>query len=135
MPAQKRKNSMRKFLAERAAAPYGRRHGSGDPKGLGFFGALKRGDGSNKVSTELSLGLNINGKETQVPALVPTLTREEKNYLVNEFQPERDRMPMSIMLKAKDYAQKRIEAGISPFYDNAGIQNRKKGKKPVPVRE
>jgi len=130
-----RRRKFRDALKEKYKAPFGRRHGSGDAKGLGFFGALKRGDGSGQISTELSVGLHIDGKETQVPALVPTLTEEEKNYLVNEFKPGKDRMPMSIMLKAKEHAKKRMGIGMSPFYDNGGVQNRKKSRKPVPVRE
>jgi len=46
-------------------------------KGLGYFGKLKRPDG--RVSTELSIGLTgpeFNWKETEVPSLVPTLTKE-----------------------------------------------------------
>ena len=131
-----RKRKFRKLLEERYKAPYGRRYGSGDPKGLGYFGALKRKDGG--VSTELSVGIELGGKETQVPALVPTLSDEEKNYLVNDFNPEKDRMPLPILIKAVDYAKRRIGVGISPFYDSAGVQNRKKSRKPVPsarVRE
>lgn len=49
-------------------------------KGLGYFGKLKRPDGN--VSTELSIGVNIDGKEIEIPSLVPTLTQEEIDYLL-----------------------------------------------------
>ena len=52
----------------------------GTPKGEGYFGKLKRPDGD--VSTELSIGVNLGGKETEIPTLVPTLSEEEKNYLL-----------------------------------------------------
>ena len=80
----------------------------GTPKGKGYFGELARPDG--KVSTELSIGVNLNDKETQIPALVPTLTKKEIDYLTGggEVTPE-------IKQKAVDFATQRISQGKSPF--------------------
>ena len=87
----------------------------GSPKGKGYFGELKRPDG--KISTELSVGAEIDGKEVLMPLLVPTLTEEEKRYLVNEFNPGVDRPPEHIMRKATKHALDRIRTGKSPFKD------------------
>ena len=58
----------------RAPTPTQRNFGmreDGTPKGMGWLGLLKRPDG--KVSSELSVGVEINGKETLLPLFVPTL--------------------------------------------------------------
>jgi hypothetical protein len=83
----------------------------GSQKGAGFFGVLKRPDGG--ISTEISVGLPINGKEMDVPTLVPTLTEDEKNWLLTHDI--KDKIPESIMKKAKAHAEERIKAGKSPF--------------------
>lgn len=80
----------------------------GTPKGLGFFGELKRPDG--KVSTELSAGFNFDGKEREVPLLVPTLTQAEITHLLAGKEPTK-----LIEGKAIEHAQQRIAAGKSPF--------------------
>ena len=88
----------------------------GSQKGGGFFGLLKRPDG--KVSTEISIGLDMGGKEVNVPLLVPSLTPEELNYLLQTDVESKDflkNIPRSIMEKAYIHAQERIKAGISPF--------------------
>jgi len=80
-------------------------------KGLGYFGKLKRPDGM--VSTEYSIGITgaeFDWKETEVPSLVPTLTRDEITHVLSgeELTPE-------IIEKAKQHALVRIEKGLSPF--------------------
>ncbi|MBU9378702.1 hypothetical protein [Burkholderia gladioli] len=85
----------------------------GTTKGNGFLGVLRRPDGG--VSTELSVGVELDGKEVDVPSLVPTLTRAEVNAVLSlkDGQP----MPDSVVQKAADFARKRIEQGKSPFAD------------------
>ena len=80
-------------------------------KGLGYFGQLKRPDG--RISTELSIGITgpeFDWEETEVPSLVPTLTRDEIDSLLagNEPTPE-------IVEKARQHALMRIGGGLSPF--------------------
>lgn len=94
----------------RAGTSFGPRQ-DGTQKGEGYFGVLKRPDGN--VSTELSVGVEINGKEVEVPAIVPTLTKNELDRLLS--LKESDRIPDSIMDKAVSHARKRIAAGKSPF--------------------
>ena len=88
----------------------------GSQKGSGFFGLLQRPDG--KVSTEISIGLDIGGKEINVPLLIPSLTFEELNYLLQSNVDSKDflkNLPPSIMDKAYNHAEQRIKAGLSPF--------------------
>jgi hypothetical protein len=94
---------------------YGKRP-DGSSKGDGFFGKLNRPDGS--VSTEISIGVGMNGKEVNIPLIVPTLNKKELNYLLSTDVKAKDffnKMPPSIMEKAYEHANTRIKSGISPF--------------------
>jgi len=92
---------------------YGMR-ADGTPKGKGYLGELKRKDG--RVSTEISIGVELDGKETEIPTLVPTLTKEEVNYLLNDWR-EGMKIPEPIVRKAVEHAKKRMKSGLSPFAD------------------
>lgn len=94
-------------------SPYGRRE-DGTPKGKGYFGFLKRKDGG--ISTEISVGLDMDGKEVLMPALVPTLSQDEVNYLLNDWE-KGTPIPQPILRKAADHAVIRIREGKSPFFD------------------
>ena len=88
----------------------------GSAKGDGFFGKLNRPDGS--VSTEISVSVGMNGKEMYIPLIVPTLTKQELNYLLStdvESKSFFSNMPPSIMDKAYEHANTRIKSGMSPF--------------------
>ena len=94
---------------------YGQRP-DGTKKGLGYFGELKRRDGG--VSTEISVGVGINGKEMNIPLIVPSLNKDELAYLLNNNIKSRsfmDKMPKTIIDKAYEHAVSRIELGKSPF--------------------
>ena len=88
---------------------YGNRE-DGTPKGRGWLGELTRKDGSGMVSTELSLSGVIDGKKVLFPALVPTLDKNEIDYLLSHKD-----IPDTIKKKAADFAKKRIKEGRSPF--------------------
>lgn len=87
---------------------YGQRQ-DGTHKGPGFMGELKRPDGD--ISTELSIGVEIDGKEMEIPMIVPTLSKKELNHLLDGGEPTDD-----IVNKAVEHAQTRIKEGKSPFY-------------------
>ena len=90
----------------------------GTPKGNGFLGALKRPDG--KVSSEISIGVNFDGKEILIPLLIPTLTQDEVNKLLSVplGTPETMKnIPREIIDKAVEHAKGRISQGLSPFND------------------
>jgi hypothetical protein len=88
---------------------YGNRT-NGTPKGVGFLGELKRPDGS--VSTELSMDVTVDGKKMLIPTLVPTLTKEEINFLLSGGRPTKE-----ISNKAFQHAMERKKKGLSPFAD------------------
>ena len=112
--------SPEEWLASKSSAPkddsipdrstWGNRP-DGTPKGAGFLGVLKRPDGG--ISTELSIGVPINGKETEIPTLVPTLDAKEKEWLLTH-EPT-TKIPESILKKAVAHAEGRIKSGKSPF--------------------
>ena len=84
----------------------------GTPKGRGFYGELQRPDGD--VSTEISIGLDFGGGETEIPLLVPTLTADERNWLLTN-EPEPGRIPQTIIDKAAEHAISRMQKGQGPF--------------------
>lgn len=83
----------------------------GTDKGNGFLGLLKRPDGG--VSSEISVGVTINGKEMDIPTMVPTLTRSEVKTLLTVKTA--DEIPETIIRKAADFAKARIASGKSVF--------------------
>jgi len=89
------------------ASPFGPRT-DGSAKGMGYFGEIKRPDG--KVSTEISVGVNIEGKELEIPLLVPGLTKSEIQHLLNDGEPTD-----AIVGKAVLFARQRMKKGLSPF--------------------
>lgn len=92
---------------------YGNRP-DGTQKNTGFLGELKRPDGG--VSTEISVGVNIGGKEMDIPTLVPTLTKPEIDSLLAGEKPSD-----AIVQKAVDHAKQRIADGKSVFADNSEV--------------
>jgi hypothetical protein len=88
----------------------------GTVKGDGYFGRLTASDGT-KLShvTTTSSKVKVNNKEIEFPLLVPTLSKEEVNTLINEIVPNNKYVPDAIFNKAVDHANKRIKAGKSVF--------------------
>lgn len=84
----------------------------GSTKGHGWLGLLRRPDGD--VSSELSVGVEIDGKETEIPLLVPTLTRAEIDQVLSNDKP-----PRAALDKAVAFARERISAGKDPFASRA----------------
>jgi len=84
----------------------------------GFLGPVKN-NVEGGIMTEVSVGMEINGKEMEVPAMVPTLTKKEIETLANmELEGNAKNIPESIIMKAKQHALQRIEQGLSPFYQD-----------------
>lgn len=104
------KDAQQQIVAAAKAPAWGMRV-DGTRKGNGFLGVLKRPDGG--VSTEISIGVQFDGKEVEIPSMVPTLTKDEVNTLLalKDGQP----MPDAIVDKAVAHAKKRLAAGKSPF--------------------
>lgn len=87
---------------------YGRRP-DGTNKGLGYFGEVQRRDGTG-FSTELTADAEFDGQTHTIPLMVPTLSREELDALVNDG-PITD----PVLNKAVDHARMRIAQGKSPY--------------------
>lgn len=96
----------------------------GSEKGPGFLGELPIPKGSKMkgkdVSTELSIGVMRDGKEIEIPLLVPSLTPKEiKHALMGE-------KPTSEMVKkAIDHAKSRYAQGLSPFKTKEEVEAEK----------
>ena len=81
---------------------------TGSPKGLGYFGMIQRLDNPRDRSSELSIGVNIGGKEMEIPSMVPGLTTGEMRQLLSS-----EKMPQSVIEKATTHAKQRLAAGKS----------------------
>ena len=79
-------------------------------KGPGYFGELNLPGGG--VATEYSIGVNLDGKETEIPSLVPTLTEEELALMVNDIIPNKKQIPKTIVNKAIIHAKQKIKEHI-----------------------
>ena len=106
-PTKEQVGAAREISARMGGQGYGQRQ-DGTEKGRGFLGELRRPDGN--VSTELSIGVNIGGKEIEIPTLVPTLSKKEIQHLLNGGEPT-----PAIIRKAVMHAKERIGSGKSPF--------------------
>jgi len=84
----------------------------------GFLGPVQNQvDGG--TMTEVSIGVEIDGVEQQIPAMVPGLTQDEINTLANmQIEGNAKNIPESIQQKAVDHARRRISEGKPVFYQD-----------------
>ena len=92
----------------------------GTKKGDGFLGVLQlpNGDVATEYSTQ-SNSVKVNGKRIDFPSLVPTLTPEEIELMVNDIIPNNRDVPQNIMQKAVDHARMRLRQGKSVWATTA----------------
>jgi len=88
-------------------------------KGKGFLGELPivSPEGKTGVATEFSISVEIDGKEIQIPTLVPTLTQEEIDLMTNDIIPNNKPIPEKIRQKAITHAKKRMKQNKSVFLE------------------
>ena len=98
---------------------YGQRYGSAAPKGLGFLGPLLRPDG--QVMSEYSIGVNLDGRQVEIPSIVPTLTKQELATLLTLKDGQAP--PKSVIDKAIAYARTRLAGGYDAFAGPGEQQN------------
>lgn len=84
----------------------------GNRKGDGWLGSKAVPGG---YSTEISVGVNIGGKEVLIPLIIPTTTDEEIKIMAAAKSPQE--IPEDLVKKAVEHAVQRIKQGESPFYD------------------
>jgi len=96
-------------------APYGMRNletgqdiSQGTVKGKGYFREVPMDQGG--AMTEFSSAYGQDGNLVSNPLIVPTLTKQELDWLKAGLDPT-----PQIIKKAQDYAQKRMGAGQSTF--------------------
>lgn len=101
---------------------YGERP-DGSAKGKGYFGELvnKAGD----VVTELTVGVNIDGQEVDIPLVHPFMSGEDINKILELGADEP--IPKALVQGAVDFAIYRKQQGL-PMYATA----EEEGKIPVP---
>lgn len=85
----------------------------GTKKGMGFLGPLRSSD--NQIMSELSVGVNIDGKEMDIPSFVPTLSPQEVSHLIGGGE-----MNDAIVMKAAEHARMRLKQG-KPVWATPGI--------------
>ena len=85
----------------------------GTKKGRGFLGPLERPDGM--TMTEYSIGVEIDGKNVEIPTIVPGLTQAQIDVLLNLQDGEKP--PRDIIDKAIKHARERIKDKKSPFWN------------------
>jgi hypothetical protein len=95
----------------------------GSKKGSGWLGPqnFRAPSGESGVATEYSVGVNIEGKEIDIPTLVPTLTKEELKTMIDDIIPNRKPVPKEILNKAIDHAKTMIGQGKSPFKEETKV--------------
>jgi len=97
-----------------AFGAYGTRP-DGTMKGKGWLGALPTKKGN--VMSELSVHQEYKGKEVLMPLIVPTLSKDEINFLQDNEDIEPSKVPLAIRMKALRHAHMRISKGLSPYKD------------------
>lgn len=94
---------------------YGLRHGSNQPKAQGFMGEVPVPGGG--VATEYSMDMDLNGKQVQMPSIVPTLSPQELGRVLASASSDGAMpIPDDIAQKAADHAAYRMAMGQSPFW-------------------
>ena len=85
----------------------------------GFLGPIKNYI-SGGTMTEFSTSMEVDGKEIDIPTMVPTLTYEEIAYLRTLIPGEgfnlKNPIEARIINKAENHALKRLKEGKSPFF-------------------
>lgn len=101
-----------KGYADGGNVGYGKRE-DGTEKGKGYYGEVARPDGN--FSTELSAGVELDGVESLIPLMVPGLTKEQMDRLLNG-----NGMPTDdIIDNAVSFAMSRKNEGKGYFADKS----------------
>jgi hypothetical protein len=106
--------SLKNIESKEGLAPYGLRHSGEGAKGKGYFGGMP---GKHGMVTELSTESDGIGEH---PLIVPTLTREELEYLLAGGDPTE-----SIYKKARQHAEGRKSKGKGSFADPSELRQPK----------
>ena len=91
--------------------------GDGTLKGKGFLGELPNKMGGYSTELSMSTGDIVPGKDVLIPTMVPTLTKDELDYLLSHKYNPRARTGIDdvISRKAIDFARERKKKGLPYF--------------------
>lgn len=100
-----------------AQGQYGLRNDGKTYKGTGWLGELKlpNGDVATEYTMQSDAVRDANGNRIDFPSLVPTLTKDEVDLMVNDIIPNNKPVPDAIAQKAVDFARDRMSKGQSVF--------------------
>lgn len=107
-------NTVRREATPEEIAEWGTRQ-NGDPKNAGWRGILYDGEGG--VMTEVSIGVQIDNQEVQIPLIVPATTNEQLDTIAKIATDETVEVPIQLKNKAVEWALERITENKSPFYN------------------
>lgn len=107
-------NTIRREATPEEIAEWGTRQ-NGDPKNAGWRGILYDGEGG--VMTEVSIGVQIDNQEVQIPLIVPATTNEQLDTIAKIATDETVEVPIQLKNKALEWALERITENKSPFYN------------------
>ncbi len=83
------------------------------PKAEGFYGRVPLPNGG--FATEYSVSQDINGKNVEMPSLVPGLTKEEIESIKTSASTGSP-LPQSVYNKSREHAVMRTNNNQSPFW-------------------
>ena len=84
-------------------------------KAMGFYGKIPLTNGD--IATEYSVSQDIDGKDVEMPSLVPNLTKEEfENIKMAASTRSPQLLLQSVYDKAREHAVMRTNNGQSPFW-------------------
>lgn len=101
--------------SDERVSTYGNRP-DGTPKGAGYFGEIPSPVRPGEFSTELTIGVNLGGKETNIPLITPNLSRSEIEMVM------RGRESKEIIGKAVEHAKSRMKQGKSPYAEGNEVR-------------
>jgi hypothetical protein len=86
----------------------------GSMKGWGFFGPIANEVNGGGPSTEITVGVEIDGKEMEIPSMSESLTKDQLDRLLS-LDLKKDIVPMDIVRTAQKDAVRRLKAGLPVF--------------------
>lgn len=106
------------------ASGFGQR-ADGSQKGTGYMGVMTNPKG--EPITEYSIGVEIGGKQMDIPSIVPTLTQDEVNAVM-KASASGSMVPPSVIRKATDYAKQRLASGQNVFANSPPVSGTRVGR-------
>jgi hypothetical protein len=89
----------------------------------GFLGPIKNLVNGGTM-TEVTFGVPINGKEMEIPLMVPGMPQEEIDAIANmEIEGNAKNFPRASVMRAIDHAMRRMAEGKNVLYQDGEENN------------